>query len=217
MRQGESLTLPCSTALSRMIARFHILLLGLFGSPGMVLAHGPISESDYFYHSLLHPLFVPSHLLLLIAFGLLLGQQGARRNLPALAIFSISLIAGLAYISFSKGVEVDAFLLPATVVIGLVVAAAQAVGLYLCAIVAAFVGFFIGLDSLQETIAVTEKLVPLLGSGIGMMLIVLYAMMFADYFSNRAWQKIGLRIIGSWIAASAIMVLALNFRVNANL
>jgi hydrogenase/urease accessory protein HupE len=200
-----------------MFARFHILLLGLFGAPGMVLAHGPISESDHFYHSLLHPLFVPSHLLLLIAFGLLLGQQGAKRSLPALASFSISLIAGLAYTSFSKGVEVDAFLLTATVVIGLVVAAAQAVGLFLCAIAAAFVGFFTGLNALQETIPVTEKLVPLLGSGIGMMLIVLYAMMFADYFSNKVWQKIGLRVIGSWIAASAIMVLALNFRVNANL
>lgn len=200
-----------------MTKRSYFSLLSLFLSPSVVLAHGPGSENDDFYHSLLHPLFVPSHLLILIAFGLLLGQQGARRNLPALALFSMFLIAGLAYISFSKGAEVETFLLITTVVIGLIVAAAQAVGLYLSAIIAAFVGFLIGLDSLQETISATEKLLPLLGSGIGMMLIVLYSMMFADYFSNQAWQKIGLRVIGSWIAASAIMVLALNFRVSAKL
>jgi F0F1-type ATP synthase assembly protein I len=34
---------------------------------------------------------------------------------------------------------------------------------------------------------------------------------FADYFNKKPWQLIGLRVLGSWLAASALMVLALLF------
>ena len=32
---------------------------------------------------------------------------------------------------------------------------------------------------------------------------------FISMHSKRSWQRIGVRIVGSWIAASAILVLAL--------
>jgi hypothetical protein len=49
----------------------------------------------------------------------------------------------------------------------------------------------------------------LLGSGIALYLLTLYAMVFAEYFSRHAWQRIGLWVIGSWVAAAALLVLAL--------
>jgi len=34
-------------------------------------------------------------------------------------------------------------------------------------------------------------------------------MILAEYLQKKSWGKIGIRILGSWIAASAILVLAL--------
>ncbi|MCP5157693.1 MAG: HupE/UreJ family protein, partial [Ectothiorhodospiraceae bacterium] len=47
-------------------------------------AHGAFGDAGAFYSGLVHPFMVPAHLLTLLAFGLLVGQQaalGARRPL----------------------------------------------------------------------------------------------------------------------------------------
>jgi len=36
-------------------------------------------------------------------------------------------------------------------------------------------------------------------------------MVFADWFGKRSWQRIGLRVLGSWAAASSLLVLSLAF------
>jgi hypothetical protein len=56
------------------------------------------------------------------------------------------------------------------------------------------------------------KFFSLLGSGLGICFLFLYPLAFADYFGDRNWQKIGVRIVGSWVAASAILVLALSLQ-----
>lgn len=66
------------------------------------------------------------------------------------------------------------------------------------------------MDSGQETLSDKEKLVSLFGSGVGIYLLLLYPIALADYFNKKAWQKIGIRIIGSWVAASSLLVLTLS-------
>ena len=79
------------------------------------------------------------------------------------------------------------------------------------AILGALAGFSLGIDSAQETLSGQEKLVSLFGSGVAIYFLALYPMALADYFNKKAWQKIGVRILGSWVAASSLLVLALAF------
>ena len=44
----------------------------------------------------------------------------------------------------------------------------------------------------------------------GIYLLLLYPIALADYFNKKAWQKIGIRIIGPWVAASSLLVLTLS-------
>jgi hydrogenase/urease accessory protein HupE len=179
--------------------------------PEASLAHTPIQGIHNFYNGLLHPVLVPAHLLLLVAVGLFLGRQGAKAIQPALGVFVFSTVAGLTAAWFSIASENEAFILALSAVIGLVIAIAPKVALFWCGVIALLAGFLLGIDSAQEALSGKDKLVTLLGSGVAIYLLVLYLMALADHFNEKAWQKIGIRIVGSWVAASSLLVLALAF------
>ena len=68
----------------------------------------------------------------------------------------------------------------------------------------------VGIDSAQDDLSGRGRLAALLGTCVSAYLLLLYAMVFADFFTRREWQRIGLRIAGSWVAASAMLVLSLS-------
>ena len=72
------------------------------------------------------------------------------------------------------------------------------------------IGAALALDSPPETTSIEEANLMLIGTGIGA-LSALGAAVGAALHLTRPWQHLGVRIIGSWIAASAILVLALTF------
>ncbi len=86
-----------------------------------------------------------------------------------------------------------------------------AAGALACPLIAAVTGFFIGADSVQENLAGTDRLLALVGSGVGACLLLVYLMGMADYLAKKAWQQVGGRVIGSWVSASSLMVLVLSF------
>ena len=178
-------------------------------APTPALAHVPFAGLNELYNGLLHPLVVPAHLLLLIATGLFLGKQGSRGIAPSLLVFSLLTFGGLVATIFSMKGGGEKSLLILTAIIGLLIAVNLRIPMFLCLLVAALTGFLIGLDSPQDVLAGKAKFFSLLGSGLGICFLFLYPLAFADYFSDRNWQKIGVRIVGSWVAASAVLVLAL--------
>jgi hydrogenase/urease accessory protein HupE len=158
---------------------------------------------------LLHPLAVPAHILALLAIGLLIGQQ--RSRLIPLVPFLAGLAAGLgalaAAVATTSALNV---LLAAAAVSGLLVALARPLPALVSAPLAAIAGIALGLDSPPAAIAIATAVAMLIGTGIGAGLAV--AILAAGTSClTRAWQQIGVRILGSWIAASAILVLALRF------
>lgn len=179
-------------------------------APVSALAHSPIEGIDSLYNGFLHPLFVPAHLLLLIALGLFIGQKGPKQNQLAIAVLLGSILVGLAVAWFDVALQLEVALLVVAALLGLMTASNLALGPRWCASIAAVVGLLLGMDSAQESLTGKEKLASLFGSGVGIYLLSLYPMAFADYFSKRHWQQIGVRIIGSWVAASALLVLALS-------
>ena len=191
--------------------RFPLLFLLALMISEPVLAHSPIEGLGNFYNGLLHPVMVPAHLLLLIVLGLLVGQKGIYQNRVAIMVVLISTGVGLIGAWYSVGGEIEIVLLSAAAMIGLLIALNNPLGNYFVSIMTAFVGLFIGIDSAQDLLSGTVKLVYLIGCGVGATLTFLCSMVFADYFNKQSWQQIIVRVLGSWIAASALLVLALSF------
>jgi urease accessory protein len=187
-----------------------VCLMGLV-VPEVSLAHSPIQGIGNFYNGLLHPVLVPAHLLLLVAMGLFLGQQGSKVIQPALGVFVFATAAGLTASWFSIAGETETLILVLSAAIGLVIAVAPKVALLWCGVIALLAGLLLGIDSAQEALSGKDKFLTLFGSGVAIYFLVLYPMALADYINNKAWQKIGIRIVGSWVAASSLLVLALSF------
>jgi len=160
---------------------------------------------------LLHPLAVPAHALALVALGLLIGQQRTGMRITAVAAFAVALIAGLSAIVLAVGpTSALDMLLAATALAGLLVALARALPALVCALLAAIIGVALGLDSPPEVIALSAATIMLIGTGIGACLALALVVAGASCLTAW-WQRIGMRILGSWIAASAVLVLALRF------
>jgi hydrogenase/urease accessory protein HupE len=188
-----------------------LVFWALLAIPQLGLAHSPIEGIDSFYSGLLHPVFVPAHLLLVIALGLFIGQRRVKDNQSAVLAFLVAVAAGLIAAWFSVGTNIEVFILSAAAFIGILIVASFAVNPYLCALIAALAGFLLGADSAQETLSGQDKFVTLFGSGLGLYLLLLYPMAAADVFHKKSWQRIGVRVVGSWIAASSLLVLALSY------
>ena len=171
-------------------------------------AHAPIAGAGGMFGGLLHPFFVPAHLLALIGLGLLIGQQERGRRALELN-FVVALMAGLVAIALAAGPSrANDVLIVSAVVSGLLAAWARPLPQQIGWPLAAVTGAAIGLDSPPEVIDLTTATVMLIGTGCGAsMLLVVIAEGTAVL--RRDWQRIGVRVAGSWTAAAAILVLAL--------
>ena len=159
---------------------------------------------------LLHPLTVPAHVLALVALGLCIGQQPSARLAPSLA-FVTGASCGLLAVAFAaKPASAADLLLAATVLSGGLVALARPLPALVTAPLAAVGGVALGLDSPPQAISLTVATVTLIGTGLGACLVLAVVAVGCGVL-DRNWQRIGVRILGSWTAASAILVLALRF------
>jgi urease accessory protein len=77
-------------------------------------------------------------------------------------------------------------------------------------VLAVLLGFCIALDSPPEAISLSEANLMLVGTGVGASALLIAAIAIVRS-ATKDWSRIGLRILGSWIAASAILVLVLRF------
>ncbi len=188
-----------------------LILLAIFFVAGFIdaaEAHSPIKGIGAFYNGMLHPLLVPAHLLALLAVGLLIGQRAPLSSRSALSIFSLA-----AAISLTAAVLVGTpiprpALLSLALVAGLAVALSWPPGMVLPIALAAAAGTLVGLNSKPDGIAASQIWLSLSGTGLGAVLAVTYVGGLAASL-HRPWQKIAVRVLGSWTAASAFLVLTL--------
>lgn len=190
-------------------------------------AHSPIKGIDAFYNGLLHPLLVPAQIFLLLLIGFLFGQKVTENIEPlsedqnsetasellapwkhkAIHSFSLALLVGLLLVSYGVLVDVEAIILILAILIGVLVTLQRLwpKELYLAALILA--GLLVGLDS-QQLINGRINNAALLGSGVAAYLLFLYVFVIMGYLKQQ-WQKLGIRIISSWLVASSFIVLAL--------
>ncbi len=171
-------------------------------------AHSTIEGIGDFYNGLAHPFVVPAHAMLLIALGLLLGQQGTehvRRGLPA---FAAALALALLLSNQATALPLPGVLLGAGTLTGLLLAAALPLPGWSTLLLALLAGVLVGIDSDPGNQAGIARLTTLAGTWLAASFAVLWFFVVAD-MRQKAWQRIAVRVAGSWIAAIAIMVLAL--------
>jgi len=176
--------------------------------PQVAHAHTPIEGMGDFYSGMLHPWVVPPHILTILATGFLLGQRGQRCIEAGLAAFVASILLGLAAAGYGVGGPPEVVLLSLAALLGVTVAALPTLPRTLCVVLAATTGLLVGADSAPDAPSLRATLFGLGGTGLGATLAIIYAAGLVE-FLKQPWQRIGVRVVGSWIAASAILVLAL--------
>jgi hypothetical protein len=188
-----------------------LLVLALALRPTFAEAHSPIQGLGTFYNYFLHPFVVPVHAMLLIASALMLGQQGrasARMGLPALALGFLCGELASRWLT-PDGAPLIALLVGSLVVGGAVVLDRK-LPIALSALMGALVGVAIGLDSGTDALTFRESVMAFAGLSAGVVYLAL-VITGLTVGAARGWQRVGVRIVGSWIVTAAILVLALSF------
>jgi urease accessory protein len=160
-----------------------------------------------FAGGLLHPLVVPAHILAVSALALLIGQQHWPYRVPA--AYVVFVLAGLGAIALAYvPAAAELSLLGLAALAGVLLALARPMPPVLGIAVAAAIGLAQALDSPPEAISLTDANLALAGTAMGSAVLLIVLTWLASRL-RREWQRIGVRIVGSWMAASAILVLVL--------
>ena len=99
-------------------------------------------------------------------------------------------------------------LLAFAAITGVLVVLSRPVPQELGVLLAAAVGISLALDSPPEALSLVEANLTLAGTAVGAVLLLL-ALLQGTARLRQNWQRIGARVAGSWVAATAILVLAL--------
>ena len=179
-----------------------------FAASGQAAQAHDFIEGAGFLNGFLHPLLVPSHALSLLAFGLMTGQQPSRIFLAAL--FPVALIGGILLIIYAVfPIDlVPLVLLASGAWAGLLTALAQPLPRIVPALILIAGGLALIIDSVPSVVSKLDTLLALAGTVLTATLTLGLAAWLASILT-RDWQRIGVRIVGSWTAASALLVLAL--------
>ena len=184
---------------------------GILAAPGLADAHvssGGIVDS---YSGLLHPFTEPLHIMTIVGLGLMLSQQG--RSIPPVGWFSYcaAALAGLVVSSTGFVWPAGSILIVLAFVLGVMVAGKPFLPRQFCVAAAILAGFVLGTDSISPIAETGKLLVTIFSTTTGLAIALLIVIGWGDYFT-RDWQKIGIRVLGSWVAASALLVFALQFK-----
>jgi urease accessory protein len=173
------------------------------------VAHKLLEGIGDFYAGLLHPVVVPSEVLVVAAVGLLLGVSGlaaCRYGIPALGA---GLAAGL--VVFGEMLPADLDTTTLLLLVSLAAALSVATGLKLSPIASAALGLIgglaIGLDARPE-VETTSAMLVACGATIVGGAIATSIVSVSVLGRKKFWQTVAARIAGSWITAITILYFA---------
>jgi hydrogenase/urease accessory protein HupE len=200
--------------LSRAISTGLVTCVVLCFQPIPALAHGSLAVGD-FYSGMLHPLLHFETLLPTLALALWSGQLGGplswRLPLAFLGAVLVGTVVGI--------LEIDLYLGPASLrlsmlVFGLLVVVRGKLPASLAIAMALLFGLFEGQINTYDPETKIER--PLLfiagaGSSIGL---ILFHIVTRVVRYRAFWVQTAVRVLGSWIAATGLLVLALEWGVD---
>jgi urease accessory protein len=174
------------------------------------LAHPPPLGLTGFTGGALHPLFVIDHVMAVLATGLLMGREPRWGLMPVIG-FVLGIAAGIAVmVSGAVPLYANEIILGIALVSGVLVALAWPLSVRIGIALAGVLGIAIALDSPPEALSISEANRTLAGTAFGAT-VFLIAVWQAARCARPMWARIAVRAAGSWIAAAAILALALRF------
>ncbi len=173
-------------------------------------------SSTWFLDGFLHPLETPSHLILLIGIAVLLGQQGGVNLVRNFLLLSFSIIAGFVVNHYlSPNTNNELILLVLALLVSLLIVLRLEYKLawvqWLVAVLAVISGLILGLDSspiIIPGLGANTFYNWLFGAAVSIIAAVITIALISFMIRN-ILQGVILRVIGSWIATSALFVLTL--------
>jgi len=165
-----------------------------------------------FYDGLAHPLISPEDLLPAVAMTLLAGLGGARQGRFVLAVLPGAWLAGMAA-GWAIGLPAAPAWLGAvvTALIGALVASDLRLPLAAVAATAGALGALRGYDNGHDLAATTGGLVAI--TGIACSLFAIVSLLAGQVAVLQAqWARLAVRISGSWIAATGLLMLGWSVR-----
>ena len=164
------------------------------------------------WNGFLHPLLVPAHALSVFALGLMTGQQDRTSRVILAGLFAAAMIAGI-FMIMGTAFPLDIMpeiLLGGGAAAGLLTALAKPLPRFVPALLLAAGGLALIFDSVPSVISKRDTILSLVAT-VAAAALLLGLVATAAAMLTRGWQRIGVRILGSWSAASALLVLALRF------
>jgi hydrogenase/urease accessory protein HupE len=172
-------------------------------------AHAVVEGLGSFQAGSLHPLLTPAHALALVALGLSVSQQQRSHRNALIMLFALSLLAAVggiaAAFAFTEGTNL---LLATSILTGLLTALARPFPFWIAGTLTVAVAVGIAFDSVPQEIHAQPTLLSLAGTILAAWFAVTVIATGAAE-PRREWTRIGIRVLGSWTAASALLVLAL--------
>lgn len=158
--------------------------------------------------ALVNPVATPIHALGLIGLALMMAADETRRRRAAMLSLGLGLCVGLSAVAAGSREPPAAVLLIACVIAssGLAAAAIRAPAPVVFCLAFA-TGVLIGLDSPPRVLSLRLAIAMLIATGIGAMATVIVLTELLAACLGR-WRDVGVRVAGSWVAASAILALA---------
>ena len=152
-------------------------------------------------------LLAPMHVLALVALGLLIGQR--RWSQIVIVVYVAGVLIGLCAIALAYVPQfAEEGLLAATAMAGLLLAWARPWPAWLGAALAAGVGLTLALCSPPEALSLAQANAELAATAAGA-IIAIWAIARLGRRLTKPLPQLATRILGSWIAASAILALTL--------
>jgi urease accessory protein len=191
--------------------RCAVFLAVLLACPAAAQAHSLGRNVGDFYWGFLHPITSLESILPLVALGLLAGQQGARKARWMIGLFAVGIVAGpLMAISMGTPGLASWVNLGSFIVLGVMLALGRAWSSSLLSGLALLFGLTQGWSNAAEMTQATARLLYATGMIAGAYLVVLLlAASAVNVQKSPEWQRIAVRIAGSWVAAIGLMVIAL--------
>ena len=188
-----------------------ILFAGLLW-PTTALAHAPIEGLGKFYGHFLHPVLVPEYALLVLAIALLLGQNGQQAARAGLAAMAMGLGIGLVLLWQRPDLGTgQSPILVGAMTAGAALSLDRRLHWGIPAGLALASGVVLGLD--PEIAGLVGRDAVLAASGLVCGAVFYPTIIAGSTTENPApWLRVGRRIVGAWITAAALLVLALAAR-----
>jgi urease accessory protein len=187
--------------------RFIVLTAVLAGSTASARAHSPVPGIGDFYSGMLHPFLVPAQLLALVALGLMVGQYAPRSARYALPAFVLVLLAAL---FFPLPVLPELNLPYIALACGIFAVLALDSGAIGPAVFAALTAMVIGGNVRADFAFFEPSWLAFSGTALSIVLILILCSGLAAVL-RKPWKGIAVRVLGSWISAVSLMLIALSY------